>query len=271
MTDRYRFELAVIGGGVMGGAFVEGLLQAAAIPAESVLIVEPVTARREELRTTLNVRVSAHPDDSLRDARFILVAVKPQQFDAVASALRPVLRPQQTVLSLMAGVPLELVSQQLGHSTVVRLMPNIMCRIGAGVIVWLASGTVSEEETQRIETLFQALGSSIRVYEDRYVDMATAVSGSGPAFAFVVLEALTDAAVHIGFARDQAAMLATQTLLGAALLAKETGVHPAILKNTVTSPGGTTAAGLLVLEQRGLRAALEEAVFAAYTKTQRLR
>lgn len=271
MIDRYRFELAVIGGGAMGGAFVEGLLRAAAISAESVLMVEPVAARREELSMTLHVRVTAHPDDKVRESRFILVAVKPQQFDSVATALRPVLRPEQTVLTLMAGVPLELVSQRLGHAAVVRLMPNILCRIGAGVIVWLASDAVSEEETQRIAALFQTLGSSLRVHEERYVDMATAVSGSGPAFAFLMLEALTDAAVHVGFAREQAATLATQTLLGAALLAKETGVHPAILKNTVTSPGGTTAEGLLILEQRGLRAALVEAVLAAYAKTQRLR
>ena len=150
-------------------------------------------------------------------------------------------------------------------------MPNVMCRVGAGMIVWIATSSVPEQHKQFLRASFDRLGAAIEVADEKYVDMATAVSGSGPAFAFLVLEALTDAAVHVGFPRDQATVLARQTVLGAAVLLRETDQHPAVLKNSVTSPGGTTAAGLLVLEQRGVRAAIEEAVLAAYSKTQHLR
>ena len=216
------------------------------------------------------VRASAVLGDLVPGADVVLIAVKPDTFGALAGELRGLLAPQQLVLTLMAGVPLATVVDGLQFPAVVRLMPNILCRIGAGMIVWHALPAVTDAQRDVCRSLFGSMGAEFAVTDEKYLDMATAVSGSGPAYMFLVLEALTDAGVHLGFRRDQAALLAQQTMLGAAQLIKDEPQHPAALRNTVTSPGGTTVEGLLVLEQRGVRAAIVEAVLAAYAKAQKL-
>ena len=265
-------RLTSIGGGAMGEAFIAGLLRPGGpLQPQDVAVVEPAAARREALADRYGARVGAAPAELVRDAEVVVIAVKPNQFGAVAEGLRGLLRPEQVVLTLMAGVALSTVREGLGHEAVIRLMPNILCRVGAGMIVWYAGPGVTEEHRAAVRLLFAAMGAEFEVGDEKYLDMATAISGSGPAYMFLILEALADAGVLLGFTREQAALLAEQTMLGSALLIKADRQHPALLRNSVTSAGGTTAEGLLVLEQRGLRAALMEAVLAAYAKAQRLR
>jgi pyrroline-5-carboxylate reductase len=272
MERLHRPRLTVIGGGVMGEAFLAGLLRASdGLKADDIAVVEPVAARREMLSRQYGVRTGEAAAELVPEAELVLLAVKPNQLSAAAAGLRDMLGPPQLVLTLMAGVSLAAVAEELHHRSVVRLMPNILCRVGAGMIVWLAAPDVSVEQRGLCRQLFGATGAEFEVTDEKYLDMATAVSGSGPAYMFLVLEALTDAGVHLGFMREQAALLAQQTMLGAALLIQQEGQHPAQLRNAVTSPGGTTVEGLLVLEQHGVRAAVIEAVLAAYTKAQTLR
>lgn len=265
-------HLTAIGGGNMGEAFIAGLLRRGGpLLPEDVAVVEPLPARREALATAYGVRTGEDTTALTAGADVVVLAVKPNQFDAAAATLRDALRPEQLVLTVMAGVPLATVATGLAHEAVVRLMPNILCRVGAGMMVWYAAPAVTAAQRSAVRLLLAAMGAEFEVADEKYLDMATAISGSGPAYMFLVLEALTDAGVHLGFTREQAAVLAQQTMLGAAQLIQEERKHPAQLRNEVTSPGGTTVEGLLVLEQRGVRAALVEAVLAAYSKAQRLR
>lgn len=268
-TDNIR--LTAIGGGAMGEAFVAGLLRPGGpVRADNVAVVEPVPTRREALSQLYGVGTGAAMADLVPGADIVLLAVKPDQFGAVAAELRGLLAPTQLVLTLMAGIPLATVVDGLRHSATVRLMPNILCRVGAGMIVWYAAEPVTEDQRELCRRCFAAMGAELAVADEKYLDVATAISGSGPAYMFLILEAMIDAGVHLGFRRDQATILAQQTMLGAAQLIQQEPQHPAHLRNTVTSPGGTTVEGLLVLEQRGVRAALIDAVLAAYAKARKL-
>src|SRR6185312_15245873 len=212
---------------------------------EDVAVVEPLPARREALAKRYGVR-TGDTAPLVEGADVVVLAIKPNQFDAAAETLRGVLRPEQLVLTVMAGVPLATVAAGLAHQATVRLMPNILCRVGAGMLVWFAAAAVTPAQRSAVRLLLAAMGAEFEVADEKYLDMATAISGSGPAYMFLVLEALTDAGVHLGFAREQAALLAQQTMLGAAQLIREEQKHPAQLRNEVTSPGGTTVEGLLV-------------------------
>ena len=270
MTNSIR--LTAIGGGAMGEAFVAGLLRPeGTIRRDDIAVVEPLAARRDALNRQYGVRTDSRLAKVVPGVDVILCAVKPDQFSTVAAELHGLLAPEQLVMTLMAGVTIGSVVDGLRHAAVVRLMPNILCRVGAGMIVWLATPEVTAEQRALCRRCFGAMGAELEVADEKYLDMATAISGSGPAYMFLILEALTDAGVHLGFRREQAAVLAQQTMLGAAQLIQQEPQHPAQLRNIVTSPGGTTVEGLLVLEQRGVRAAIVEAVLAAYAKAQKLR
>ena len=269
MTGSIR--LTAIGGGAMGEAFIAGLLRSeGAFRGDDIAVVEPVAARRDALNRQYGVRTDSVLANVVPGAAVVLCAVKPDQFGAVATDVQGLLAPEQLVMTLMAGVTIGSVVAGLQHAAVVRLMPNILCRVGAGMIVWQATPEVTTDQRDLCRRYFGAMGAELEVADEKYLDMATAISGSGPAYMFLILEALTDAGVHLGFRRDQAAVLAQQTMLGAAQLIRQEPQHPAQLRNTVTSPGGTTVEGLLVLEQRGVRAAIVEAVLAAYAKAQKL-
>jgi len=264
-------HLASIGGGMMGEALIAGLLRADGIvQAANVVVAEPVMERRRLLEQTHGVRTTPHNLEAVANANCVIVAVKPQVFSEVARDLRGKLRPEQLVVTIMAGVPLATVMTGLEHEQTVRVMPNVMCQVNQGVLVWKAASAVTELQRALAQRIFAATGAEFEVHDEAYLDRATAVSASSPAFIFLILEALIDAGVHVGFARPQATTLAVQTVLGAATLLKETGRHPAELKNMVTSPAGTTAEGLLVLERTGVRAALTDAVLAAYHKAEAL-
>jgi pyrroline-5-carboxylate reductase len=173
-------------------------------------------------------------------------------------------------MSIMAGISIATIGDALQHKALVRAIPNTPAQIGQGITIWTATDAVPEADRQAVGSVLASVGLEIYVTDEKYVDMATAVSSSGPAYIFLVMEALTDAAVHIGLRRDMAEAMVIQTVLGSARYAQESGRHPAELRNQVTSPGGTTTEGLLALERAGLRSAFSEAVKAAYEKAKRL-
>jgi pyrroline-5-carboxylate reductase len=260
-------RLAFVGGGVMGEAMIRGALNANLLRPDQVRVADVAQERRDLLQNRYQVRVSGSNRNVLAGADVVVLAVKPEHAAEVMGELRGALRSGQLLLSVVAGVPLAALAAGLGHSAVVRAIPNTPAQVGAGVSAWMASPEVDAVGRSRAAALLGALGRALEVEDEEYLDMATALSGSGPAYAFLFLEALIDAGVHVGLPRSVARMLATETLLGAALMAREGEMHPAQLRNMVTSPGGTTAAGLAELEAGGLRAAVDQAVVAAYNRS----
>ena len=263
-------RVGLIGGGHMGEALVSGLLANGVAEAKDVTVSDIAQERRDLLASRHGVSVVSEAAEAARGAELLVLAVKPQEFSTVADGLRSTLNGSQTVLTIMAGVPIAKVSAALRHEAVARAMPNAAASVGEAMTVWTATAAVSDTGREAVARLLGALGQAVYVDEERYLDMATAVSGSGPGFAFLYLEAFIDAAVNIGLRRELAEELAVQTLVGSAALARETGKHPAELRSMVTSPGGTTAAGLQVLEESGLRGAVIAAVEAAYERAKEL-
>ena len=263
-------KLAFIGGGIMGEAIIAGVLANKLASPSGISVCEVVADRRKYLAETHGVAVTDDPAKAVAGADIVILAVKPQEFAAAGKPLAGNLTDAQTVMSIMAGVTSQTIKGTLKHEAVVRAIPNTPAQIGAGMTVWTAAPTVSDEGRQSVSSILSVLGQEIYAAEEKYIDMATAVSSSGPAYIFLVIEAMIDAAVHIGLRRDMAVPMVLQTVLGSARYAQETGKHPAELRNQVTSPGGTTTEGLLVLEEAGLRAAFMDAVQAAYEKAKQL-
>lgn len=263
-------KLGFLGGGVMGESMIAGVLRNGVAQPQEISVCEIVAARRDYLASTHGVRVTDTAAETVAGSQLVVLAVKPQEFASAAAGLAGHLRPGQTVMSIMAGVTVETISKTLRHDAIVRAIPNTPAQIGEGVTVWTATAAVPAEAREAVRRLLSILGLEIQVDEEKYVDMATAVSSSGPAYVFLVMEAMIDAAVHIGLKRDMATPLVIQTLLGSARYAQSTQKHPAELRNQVTSPGGTTTEGLAVLEDAALRSAFVHAIEAAYEKAKLL-
>lgn len=263
-------RLTVIGGGVMGEAIIGALIAKGVTAPSDVVACDILEGRRQHLQQRYGVAAVEGGAQAVDGADLVLLAVKPQEFAAAGADLNGHLAADQTVLSIMAGVPIARIREALGHPAVVRAIPNTPAQIGEGISLWTSTPEVSEKGSEAARSVLAALGQEIHVAEEKYIDMATAVSSSGPAYVFLVMEALVDAAVHIGFRRDIAERMVIQTVLGSARYAQSSGRHLAELRNQVTSPGGTTTEALLALERAGLRAAFIEAVQAAYEKAKRL-
>jgi len=262
-------KLAFIGGGVMGEAIIAGVLGKRLAAASDISVCEIVPDRRKYLAATHGVSVTDNASDAAAGADIVVLAVKPQEFASAAKSLSG-LAGAQTVMSIMAGVKIATIQSALKHEAVVRAIPNTPAQIGEGMTVWTATPGVPEEARKAIAGVLSVLGREIYVGDEKYINMATAVSSSGPAYIFLVIEAMIDAAVHIGLRRDMAVPMVLQTVLGSARYAQETGKHPAELRNQVTSPGGTTTEGLQVLEDAAVRAAFMDAIQAAYEKANEL-
>lgn len=255
----------------MGEAIVDGLLKAGAARVEDICVGERIEERRHYLQQKfVGLTVEADLTQAVLGRQIVLLAVKPQDFSNVASDLRGNLDQQQLLMSIMAGVRVDTLVEAFDHIAVVRVMPNTPAALGAGFSGWFATMAVADQQRALAQRVLRALGREAQVPEERYLDMVTAVSGSGPAYVFLFLEGLVDAGVHIGLPRELATEMVLQTLLGSTRMAIDTGRHPAELRNMVTSPAGTTAEALLVLERTGMRAALTEAVIAAYEKSRAL-
>ena len=263
-------KVTFIGGGAMGEAIIGSLLGKGLLKPAQICVSEPVPARREQLHGTYGVTTETDNAHAVNGASIVVLAVKPQVLEAVLTDLKSNLPPSALVLSIMAGVKIGTLRDGLGHEKIVRSMPNTPAQVGQGMTVWTDTAAVSETDRARSQTILEAMGEAIYAAEEHYLDMATGLSGSGPGFVYLLLEALIDAGVHIGFSREQAQQMVLQTVAGSVELMREGGLHPADLRNRVTSPAGTTAAGTLVLERAGVRAALIEAVDAAYRRSREL-
>ena len=236
----------------------------------SIIVGEPFEARRESLKSDLGVEVTASNLEAIAGADIVVLSVKPQQLEAVAEELDGALNADQTVLSIMAGVKIHSIGLKLNHTKLIRVMPNTPAQIRKGISAWTASDDVEQATLDFVASMLSAIGDELKFSDEKNIDIATALSGSGPGYVFVFIEALTDAGVELGLPVHVARHLASQTVLGSAALQRESGKHPAELRNMVTSPGGTTAAGLAALEMGGFRANVAEAVRAAFERGEEL-
>ncbi|MCA9833392.1 MAG: pyrroline-5-carboxylate reductase [Thermomicrobiales bacterium] len=263
-------RIAMVGAGVMAEAMVAGLLSREMLPAQHIVASHPREDRRVRLEARFGIRVVEHNADAVQDADLVLLTVKPQVMHTVTAELAEVLRPEQTVISIAAGTSVSQLQTGLNHQAIVRVMPNTPAQIGEGMAVWYAVPEVGDEARQRVRLALGALGMELEVEDEKYVDMATALSGTGPTYVFLMMEALVDAGVHMGFPRRIAEQIVMQTVGGSVSYARESGKHLAELRNMVTSPGGTSAEAIYQMEKGGLRTILSKSVYAAYKRTQSL-
>lgn len=262
--------VATVGTGVMAESMIAGLIAGERLEAAQIVSSHPRAERREELEAQHGIRTTASNGEAIDGADVIVLAIKPQMLRRVGRELSPLLRPDQLVISILAGPTSTALRNALRHDAIVRAMPNTPAQIGRGMTVWYATPQVSEVQREQTSALLGSLGAELQVEDEKFVAMATAVSGTGPAYVFLVMEALIDAAVHLGFPRHIAHDIVLETLEGGTAYAKSTGDHPAQLRNMVTSPAGTSAAAIHQMESGRLRTVLSEAVWAAYRRTEEL-
>ncbi|MCL4560543.1 MAG: pyrroline-5-carboxylate reductase [Chloroflexi bacterium] len=263
-------KLAFIGAGVMGEAIIAGLLRQGLAQPEQLAASGPRNERGDELQKRYGVNPYTDNIQAVKEASIVVLSVKPQRLDRVLKGLQGCIPNEALVISIVAGAAIQKIDQGLSHSVIVRAMPNTPAQIGEGITVWTASPSVSAEQSDLARQILGALGSEVYVEEESYLDMATALSGTGPAYVFLFLEAMIDAGVHLGLPRRISEQLVVQTILGSVDFYTKNKQHPAALRNQVTSPGGTSAAALYYLEKAGFRTAISRAVWAAFERSQEL-
>ena len=263
-------NVSFIGGGIMAEAIISGMKKADLDA--NITVSEPIAERGTYLKQTYGVGIAADNVEAVCNANLAVLSVKPQQLGDVAKAIRPVMSSLDhlTIMSIMAGVQSKTIIDQIGCDRIIRIMANTPSQVGLGATAWTASPTVSAQMRRFASEMLDSFGLQVYFDDEKLVDIATALSASGPAYVFVFIEALVDGAVQLGMTNADARALAIQMVLGSAELAKQTGKHPADLRNMVTSPGGTTAAALHALEINGFRNASIEAVVAAFQRGEEL-
>jgi pyrroline-5-carboxylate reductase len=259
-------KIAFVGPGVMAEAMIAGLLNKKLAKPENITVAGPRRERVNELNKKYSIKATTDNSSAASHADVVVLSVKPQRLSEVMKGLKGI-RPEALVLSIIAGANLKKIGTGLKHKAVVRSMPNTPGQIGEGITVWTSSKDVTEDQQETARAILGALGDEVFVEDESYLDMATALSGSGPAYVFLFTEALIDAGVHMGFPRRIAEQLVLQTIKGSASFYDQAGRHPATLRNQVTSPGGTSAEALYYLEKAGFRTAISRAVWAAYQRS----
>ncbi len=260
-------NVAFIGAGAMASAMIGGLLARHDVEPGGITASDRHQERLDVVGEQFRVRTSRDNVAAARQAHVVVLSVKPQVLPEVLSELRGVVEPGALVVSIVAGATIASIATGLNHRAIVRTMPNTPAQVGEGMTVWTATPEVSEQQRGQARAIVAALGRQLLVEEEKFLDMATAISGSGPAYVFLMMEALIDAAVHLGFSRDAAREMVVQTIRGSAIYAEQQPVHPAELRNRVTSPGGTSADALYQLERGGFRTVMSDAVLAAYERS----
>lgn len=263
-------QFAIIGYGVMGEAILSGLITKGKIDPRQIIACGPREERRKALEEKYGVQTSKDNAKAVIGANVVILAVKPQKVSAVLKTLCGGVAPGAMVISIIAGVSMERIADTLKIPAIIRVMPNTPARIGEGISVWTNSPEVSEDQKEVARQVLNCLGTELYVEEEYYLDMATALSGTGPAYVFLFMEALIDAGVHMGFPRRIAEELVLGTLRGSVLYYQSIRDHPASMRNQVTSPGGTSAEALYYLEKAGFRTALSRAIWAAYQRSKEL-
>ena len=259
-------RIAFIGPGVMAEAVIAGLLRKKLAKPEDIIASGPREERGTELHQKYKIQATTDNAYAASHADVVVLSIKPQRLSEVMKGLKGV-KSDALVISIIAGASIKKIGTGLKHKAVVRSMPNTPGQIGEGITVWTASKEVTEEQQEITRGILGALGQEVFVEDESYLDMATALSGTGPAYVFLFTEALIDAGVHMGFPRRIAEQLVLQTLKGSASYYEQAARHPATLRNQVTSPGGTSAEALYYLEKAGFRTAISRAVWAAYQRS----
>ncbi len=262
----FNEKVVFIGPGVMAEAMIAGLLRQKLAQPADLVAAGPRSQRGEELHEKYGIQSTTDNAAAVHSAGTVVLSVKPQRLSEVMKGLKGI-QPEALVLSIVAGASLKKISSGLKHKAVVRSMPNTPGQIGEGITVWTASAETTESQREKARRILGALGQEVFVEDESYLDMATALSGTGPAYVFLFTEALIDAGVHMGFPRRIAEQLVLQTIKGSAAFYEQAEKHPATLRNQVTSPGGTSAEALYYLEKAGFRTAISRAVWAAYQRS----
>lgn len=264
-------KVAFIGSGAMAEAMIAGLLLKGLANPGDLLAADTHLKRVDDLHKKYGIQPFTDNKLASADADVVVLSVKPQRLKEVLTALKGAIPDGALVLSIVAGATIDKISKGLKHAAIVRSMPNTPAQIGKGITVWMASPATDDEQKETARTILAALGGEIQVDDENYLDMATALSGTGPAYVFMFMEAMIDAGVHMGFSRGVSEQLVVETLKGSVdyfqTINDRTGIHVAALRNQVTSPGGTSAEALYYLEKAGFRTAISRAIWAAYQRT----
>ena len=263
-------KLGFIGSGIMAEAIIQGLLKKELIKAENICCSDPYVARGRDLEERYGIVSTTDNARAVEGADIVILSVKPQVLSDVAATVRGKVLENQLLISILAGVDSRTLRKSLEHAAIIRTMPNTPARVGQGMTVWTATPEVNGEQREMAQHLLAALGQEIFVSREGDLDMATALSGTGPAYVFLFMEALIDAGVHMGFSRRVAEQLVLQTVKGSVDFALQSDTHLAELRNQVTSPGGTTADAIYHMEKGGLRTVMSKAVLAAFQKSRAL-
>jgi pyrroline-5-carboxylate reductase len=262
--------LAFVGSGVMGEAMIRGILTQRLLEPEAITTSDPLSDRLQVLHDRYGVRTTTDNLAAVKGAKITILSIKPQSIPKVLPEIREALGADGLVVSIVAGVTINRLKRGLGIERIVRAMPNTPGQVGQGMTVWTATHAVDETGRRQAQTILGALGKELFVDDEVYLDMATALSGTGPAYVFMFMEALIDAGVHMGFSRRIAQELVYQTIEGSVAIARASSTHPTELRNQVTSPGGTTAEALYQLEKGGFRTVISKAIWAAYQRSRAL-
>jgi pyrroline-5-carboxylate reductase len=267
-------KIAFIGSGAMAEAMISGLLRQGLARPEDLLASDNRLERVEELHQKYGIQPFTENKKAAEHADVVVLSVKPQRLTEVLGGLKSAVPSKALVLSIVAGATIAKISNGLSHKAVVRSMPNTPAQIGQGMTVWMPSPAVNEAQKETACAILGALGEEVMVDDESYLDMATALSGTGPAYVFLFMEAMIDAGVHLGFSRRVSEQLVLQTIKGSVgyyeAISQKNGAHVAALRNQVTSPGGTTAEAMYFLEKAGFRTAISRAIWAAYQRSMEL-
>jgi pyrroline-5-carboxylate reductase len=260
-------RIAFVGSGAMAEAMIQGLLSEGIAQAKNIVASGPRPERGQALAERFAIASTSDNCAAVHGAQVVVLSIKPQVLPVVLPALRGKIDSEALVLSIVAGTRIDTIINALAHASVVRSMPNTPAQIGEGITVWIAAASVSNAQREQARLLLRALGDEVEADNEDQLDMATALSGTGPAYVFMFMEALVDAGVHLGFSRRVAEQLVVQTVKGSVDYYRHSPNHLARLRNQVTSPGGTTAEALYYLEKAGFRTAISRAVWAAYLRS----
>lgn len=266
-----EMKIAFIGSGAMAEAMIAGLLRQGLAKPCDLLAADNHAKRVDDLHQKYSVQPFTDNKLAAAEADVVVLSVKPQRLTEVLNGLKGAVPAGALVLSIVAGATIGKISKGLKHNAVARSMPNTPAQIGQGITVWMASPSTSEAQKETARAILGAFGDEVQVDDENYLDMATALSGTGPAYVFMFMEAMIDAGVHMGFSRRVSEQLVVQTLKGSVAyyqtINEKTDVHVAALRNQVTSPGGTSAEALYYLEKAGFRTAISRAIWAAYQRS----
>ena len=266
----FNGRISFVGAGVMAESMIAGLLAKQVVRPDQITASHPRADRQAKLEERFGIATAQDNRFAAQSADVVFLTVKPQVLWEVMPQLAGSLTPRQVVVSIVAGANIETLESGLLHNMIARVMPNTPAQVGAGMMVWAATPHVTEDQRRQVRTVLAALGEELYVDEEKYVDMATALSGTGPTYVFLMMEALIDAGVHMGFPRRIAEQIVLQTVGGSVEFARASRKHMAELRNMVTSPGGTSAEAIYQMEKGGLRTVFSRAVYAAYLRTQSL-